>query len=136
MPTAPVDTGTGTTLVATTSSTFTPRIRSIKMNGEEIKVIDTSHLGTTGTMTAMMGDLKSRIKLDVEADYNPSLTYPTGVSETWTLTLPIPAGGTTGATIAFTGALTVHDADIPLEEKMTSNFTIEALGPATRVVAS
>jgi hypothetical protein len=136
MATAVQDVGTGSTLIATTSSTFLPKITSIKINGEEIKVIDTTHLGTTGTMTAMLGDLKSRVTIEVEADYNPSLTYPTGVSETWTWTGPIPSGGTTGATIAFTGALVSHSADIPLEEKMTTTFRIEALGAATRVVAS
>jgi hypothetical protein len=136
MATAAQDTATGTTLVATTSSTFVPKITSIKLNGEEVVILPTSHLGTTGTHTAMVGDLKSRVTYDVDGDYNPSLTYPTGVSETWTLTGPIPSGGTTGATIAFTGTLQGHGAVLTLEEKMTTTFRIEALGAATRVVAS
>jgi hypothetical protein len=136
MATAVQDVGTGSTLIGTTSSTFLPKIQKIKINGEEVKVLETSHLGTTGTHTAMLGDLKSRITIEVEGDYNPSLTYPTGVSETWTWTGPIPSGGTTGATIAFTGALVSHGADVPLEEKMTTTFKIEALGAATRVTAS
>jgi hypothetical protein len=136
MATATVDVGTGSTLLATTSSTFLPKIRSITINGEEIAVVDTTHLGTTGTMTAMLGDLKTRMTIDVEADYNPSLTYPTGVTETWTWTGPIPAGGTTGATIAFSGSLVSHGAVVPLEDKMTTTFKIEALGAATRVTAS
>jgi hypothetical protein len=136
MPTAAQDIGTGSTLIATTSNTFIPKIRSIRINGEEIAVVDTTHLGTTGTMTAMLADLKTRITLEVEGDYNPSLTYPTGVSETWTFTGPIPAGGTTGATIAFTGSLVSHGAEVPLEDKMTTTFRVEALGAATRVAAS
>jgi hypothetical protein len=136
MATAVQDTGTGSTLIGTTSSTFLPKIRSMTINGEEIAVIDTTHLGTTGTMTAMLGDLKTRVTIEAEGDYNPSLTYPTGVSETWTWTGPIPAGGTTGATIAFTGSLVSHGAVVPLEDKMTTTFRIEALGAATRVSAS
>jgi hypothetical protein len=136
MPTAVQDTGTGSTLIATTSNAFLPKIRSMTINGEEIAVIDTTHLGTTGTMTAMLGDLKTRVTIEAEGDYNPSLTYPTGVSETWTWTGPIPAGGTTGATIAFTGSLVSHGAVVPLEDKMTTTFRIEALGAATRVSAS
>lgn len=136
MATATQDVGTGSTLIATTSSTFLPKITSIRINGEEIAVLDTTHLGTTGTMTAMLGDLKTRMSFEVDADYNPSLTYPTGVSETWTWTGPIPAGGTTGATIAFTGSLVSHGAVVAVEEKMTTTFKVEALGAATRVVAS
>lgn len=136
MATAVQDVGTGSTLVATTSSTFIPKITSIKINGEEVSIIPTTHLGTTGTHTAMTGDLKSRMSYEVEGDYNPSLTYPTGVSETWTWTGPIPSGGTTGATIAFTGTLQGHGAVVTVEEKMTTTFKIEALGAATRVTAS
>jgi hypothetical protein len=136
MATAVQDTGTGSTLIGTTSSTFLPKLTKIKINGEEIKEIDTTHLGTTGTMTAMLGDLKSRVTIEAEGDYNPSLTYPTGVTETWTWTGPIPSGGTTGATIAFSGSLVSHGADVPLEEKMTTTFKVVALGAATRVTAS
>lgn len=136
MATATVDTGTGTTITFGTSSSFTPKIRSIKINGEEVAVIDTTHLGTTGSRTAMLGDLKGLVTLEVEHDYNPSLTYPTGVSETITVTMPIPAGGTTGATLYGTGSLTNHNADIPLEDKMTASFTISFLAGVTRTVAS
>lgn len=136
MATATVDTGTGTTLTAGTSTSFTPRIENIKLTGETIAVVDTTYLGTTGTMTAMLGDLKTRPKLDVQCQYNPSLTYPTGVAEVWTLTLPIPSGGTNGATIYGSGALVGHNADIPLEAKMTSDFNIEWLGAVTRTSAS
>lgn len=136
MPTATVDTGTGTTLGAGTSTSFTPKIESIRLTGETIPIIDTTHMGTTGTRTAMTGDLKSACSLDIACQYNPSLTYPTGVTETWTLTLPVPSGGTNGATLYGSGTLSEHNADIPLEEKMMSDFKVQFLGAVTRTVAS
>lgn len=136
MATAVVDVGTGTTLAAGTTTSFVPKIESLRLNGETIPIIDTTHMGTTGTRTAMTGDLKSRASLDVTCQYNPSLTYPTGVTETWTLTMPIPSGGTNGATLYGSGTMSEHSADIPLEEKMMSDFKIEYLGAVTRTVAS
>ena len=136
MATANVDVGTGTTLGAGTSTSFTPKIESLRINGETIPIIDTTHMGTTGTQTAMTGDLKTRCSLDVNCQYNPSLTYPTGVTEVWTLTMPIPSGGTNGATLYGSGTLSEHSADIPLENKMTSDFKVEFLGAVTRTAAS
>ncbi|NBW11863.1 MAG: hypothetical protein EBR82_27905 [Caulobacteraceae bacterium] len=136
MATATVDVGTGTTITFGTSSSFTPKIRSVKITGPEVPVIDTTNLSTTGTRTAMFGDLKSNTMMEIEYDYNPSLTFPVGVTETVTLTCPIPAGGTNGATISGSGGLQNYDATIPLEDKMTGTLKIQYLGTITYTSAS
>lgn len=126
MATATVDVGTGLTIAWGTSSSFTAKITGVKLNGEEVPVIDITNMGTTTYREKMKGDLKEPLTVDVQIDYNPSLTYPLGsAAETITITFPIPAGGSAGATIAGTGFMSKWDADAPLEDKMTGMYTIQ-----------
>jgi hypothetical protein len=127
MATATVDVGTGTTVAFGTATTFSPKLRSIKLGAETVSVIDISHMGTTAYREKMHGDLKEPLTVTLEADYNPSLTVPLGnVAETVTITLPIPAGGSSGATIVGTAFLSsASDADVPLEDKMTATYVIQ-----------
>ena len=136
MATAVVDVGTGSSLTFGTSTTYVPKWESLKFTGEDMKVIPTSHLGTTGSETAMLGDLKGLCKIEGQCQYNPSLTIPTGVVETVTWTGPIPSGGTNGATIAGSASVVGHGFDSSLEAKMMCDVSIQFLGAVSRVVAS
>ena len=130
------DNGTGTTIAFGTSTSFDAQVTGLKINGEEVPVIDVSHMGTTGTRSKMFGDLKENVTVDVDMHYDPSETIPTGVSQTITLTFPIPSGSTNGATLAGTGAVVSHSADVPLEDKMTGSYKIQFTGAVTRAAAS
>lgn len=127
MATATVDVGTGSTVAFGTTTTFTPKITGIKLGGETVPVIDISNMSTTAYREKMQGDLKEPVVVTLDADYNPSLTAILGVAaQTVTVTFPIPAGGSTGATIAGTAFVSsVNDANIPLEEKMTATHVIQ-----------
>lgn len=126
MATATVDVGTGTTVAWGTSTTFTAKVTGIQLGNESVPVIDVTNMSTTAYREKMKGDLKEPLQVTVEIDYNPSLTYPlASAAETVTITLPIPAGGTTGATIAGTAFMSSWDATVPLEEKMTGTYVIQ-----------
>lgn len=130
------DVGTGTTVAFGTSTTFDAQVTGVRVNGEEMAVIDVTHMGTTGTRAKMLGDLKENVTVDVDMHYDPSETIPTGTSQTITITFPIPSGSTNGATLAGTGAIVSHSGDIPLEDKMTGSYRIQFTGAVTRVAAS
>jgi hypothetical protein len=93
-------------------------------------------MGTTGTRSKMLGDLKEPVSIDVEMHYDPSETIPTGTSQTITITFPVPTGSTNGATLSGTGAVVSHSASVPLEDKMTGTYKIQFLGAVTRAAAS
>ena len=130
------DIGTGTTVAFATSTTFDAQVTGLKIGGEEVPVIDVSHMGTTGTRAKMFGDLKEAVTVDVDMHYDPSETIPTGTSQTITITFPVPTGLTNGATLAGTGAIVSHSGDVPLEDKMTGSYKIQFTGAVTRVAAS
>lgn len=120
MATALVDVGTGTTFTLSTSTTFVPHLRGIKLSPETVAALDATYMGTTGYREMIQGDLKTPGQITLDADFNPSLASPLGTAaQTGTLTLPIPPGGSAGATIVGTGFfISVNDADIQLEDKM------------------
>ena len=130
------DVGTGSSITFGTSTSFDMQITGIKVNGEEVPLIDITHMGTTGTRELMLGDLKGNVSLDVDINYDSSETIPTGVKQTITLTTPVPAGMTNGATLAGTGAIVSHSGDIQLEDKMTGSYKIQYLSGVTRAAAS
>jgi hypothetical protein len=133
---ANVDVGTGTTVAFGTSTTFDAHVTGLSINGEEMAVIDISHMGTTGTRAKMLGDLKENVTVDVDMHYDPSETIPTGVGQTITITFPIYSGQTNGATLAGTGVIVSHSGSIPLEDKMTGSYKIQFTGAVTRVAGS
>lgn len=130
------DVGTGTTVAFGTSTTFDCQVTGIRINGEEVAVIDITHMGTTGTRSKMFGDLLENVTVDVDIHFDPSETVPTKTSQTVTFTFPVPTGSTNGATLAGTGGVVSHSADIPLEDKMTGSYRVQFTGAATRQAAS
>lgn len=120
MATATVDIGTGSTFTLSSTTLFVPKVRSIKLSPETVAAIDVTNMGTTGYREMIQSDLKTPGQVTLDCDYNPSLASPLGnAAQTGTLTLPIPSGGSAGATLAGTGFfISVNDADIPLEDKM------------------
>lgn len=124
------DVGTGSTLTFGTTS-YTTQILSVSYSGAEVAVVDTSHFGTTGHRDYIFGDLKEGGELSVSINYGPDEPVPLGTQETVTLTFPIPTGGSSGATMVFSGGIRSSGFDVPLEDKMTGTFVVKVMGDIT-----
>lgn len=128
------DIGTGITIGF--SGGFTAEILKISSSGVEVPVIDTSHHGTTGSRTKMVADLIDEGDIDVELQFDPDTLPPLKITQTVTITFPVPAGLTNGATLVGSGAITKRDWEVPHEDKMTGKYTMTWLGAVTPTVAS
>lgn len=129
-----VRTGTGCTLTMGTTD-YDAEILSISSGGVTIPVIDTSHLGTTTARTKMMGDLRDFGEMEVEIHLDPdkldTMDTVLGLVQTMTFTFKTVTGETAGATMAGSGAVSAHNFDIPLEDKIAGNYTVSWLGDVT-----
>ena len=120
-----VDKGTGTTVAFGTSS-YSVNISSISISGEEVPVIDATHMGTTGYREKIFGDLVEPPEVTVEIHFDPDNEPPvSGAVETVTITFPLPAGQTTAANMAGTAKIVSWDNAVPLEDIMTGTYTIK-----------
>lgn len=125
------DVGTGTTIAFGTSS-FTADVMSINASGIERGEYETSHMGTTGSKTFSPTDLIDQGEIEMEFAFDPDAQPPIGgATETITITFPLPAGGTTAATLIGSGFVKAWQWGAELEEKMTGSATIRwASAPA------
>lgn len=126
-----IDNGTGASITFGTSS-FSATVTAI--NGEAIErvAIETSHLGTTTARTFIPGDLFDPGEVSLELLFDPDNKPPlNGAAETITVTFPVAAGETNGATWAASGFVTGFSYGVPLEELMTGTMTIKLSGDIT-----
>jgi hypothetical protein len=125
------DTGTGTTIAFGTSS-FSAEITSISSGGISRESYDTSHMGTTGSMTKAPKKLVDQGTVDLEFKFDPDAQPPiSGPTETVTITFPIPSGDSAGATLIGSGFITNFEWGAELEEEMTASATLTwAAAPA------
>ncbi len=115
-----VGTGTGVSLVFSSGITYTGQALSFKIDGEEIPVIDVSHMGTTGYRKKIFGSLIEPPTLDVEINYEASGPAPvSGTPGTLTITWP------DNSTLTGTGAIIKRNSEHKLEEKMVGNYTFQ-----------
>jgi hypothetical protein len=125
------DTGTGTTIAFGTTG-FTGHMLSFSPSGRERGEYETTHMGTTGSKTWAPMKLIDEGSLDIEFNFDPDEKPPMDQpSETITITFPIPAGGSTGATMVGSGFLTGDSWSSELEEKMVGGATLRWAGPVT-----
>lgn len=121
-----VDLGDGTTLTAGTSA-WAPVKVSIDAPAITRPVIDTTHLGTTGTRTKIVGKLMDSDPMSVEIQFDPALDPPVdAVAETWTIDFAGSAD-----TWAFSGVLTSLKPGVRVGELMTATAEITPLGAIT-----
>lgn len=130
-----VDESTGATFVMGTTA-WAVRLTGIDLTDESVTPLKTSHLGTTGHHTYMPSDVKEPIKVDLQIFYDPNEPPPTGVTQTGTITYPVPSGSTNGATCASSGFLVSSGASIKIGELMTGQFTFQGSGAPTRADAT
>lgn len=114
--------GTGATVSFSSGSTFSGEVLSFNLDGEEVPIIDMSHMTTTGYRKKVFGALKEPPAVTVELNYNPASPPPVGVAATITIAWN-GGGGLTG-----TGAFVSRSSVTPLEEKMTGQFVFQMDG--------
>ena len=123
------DTGTGATFEFGTTPialVFT----SIEVSGLARESLDVSNLANTGGRTFISGDLYDPGEITLEGHLDPDLgdsiiTKIGAAKENMTITFPIPAGGSTGATFQASGFLMEFEFGVPIEEEMTFTMTIK-----------
>lgn len=128
---AATDTFTGTTIVFGTSG-FTCELLSASLPGASRAPINTSHAGTTVAHTKIPAKLIDWGQVEIEFNFDPDDEPPIdGAAETVTVTFPIPAGGTSGATLAGSMFMSNFTMTGTVEEKMTATATLEVSGDLT-----
>ena len=127
------DIGTGSTI---THGTTSYSIEVTGMSGEISRVAqDTTHMGTTGARTKVVGDLYDPGSVTVTAYLNPDEEAPyTSAAET--VTVQFPTSLATGATVAGSGAVTNFSWGTQTEEVMTCSYTVTFLDDLTWADAS
>lgn len=119
------DKGTGSTIAFGTSS-YDANITGISIGGEEVPVIDVTHMGSTAYREKIFGDLVEPPEITVEILWDPNKIPPVSAAvETVTITFPLPDGGITAANIAGTAKIISWENETPLEDKMVGTYTIK-----------
>lgn len=135
--------GTGTTITFGTSG-FTAEIVGISIDGVKRESIDVTHLATP---VAGAGEVGSREKipgkhvdpgqLKLTCHYDPNTEPPIqGAKEEVTVTYPLEEGELTAATEQGDAFVVDVGVEVPLEDKMTRQITIERSGPWTRTAST
>jgi hypothetical protein len=128
------DVGTGATVTFGTSG-LAYHILSASHGGISRASVPTSHLGTTGGMTFIPGDLYDPGTLDIEYLLRPDddalgTEIPINLAaETITLTFPTRLG--TAANVAGSGFCTDWSYGTPFEDRMTGQMSIKFSGSLT-----
>jgi hypothetical protein len=118
-------TGNSSTIVFGTSG-FVAHYHTIGGSEQARKKIITSHLGTTNYDTHIPGDLVDPGEVNCQFEYDPDANPPIlAAPESITITFPIPAGRTHGATLAGTGFIMKRkSAELKNGELMVGTFTV------------
>ena len=130
------DVGTGITIAFATSG-WTGELLNVDGPGMTRASVDTSHMGTTNSMTFMPGDLVDRGEIGLEFAFDPDDDPPVdGAAETVTITWPIPAGLSNGATWVGSAFWTAYSPTGSMEERMTASATLKVSGDVTITAAT
>lgn len=131
------DEGSGATLVFGTSGTALD-IMTIQAAGVSRVSIETTKLSTTGAKTYMPGDRHDPGEISVTFQHLPNIRPPyTNAAETVTITYPVPAGSTNGATEASSAFITQWDSgNCEGDSLMMGSLTLKRTGTITFTNAS
>lgn len=140
---APVDVGTGTTIVFGTSG-FSAQVLDVTPPAPVRETFDTSHMGTAAPGAGTMGNrtfiaskLVDASELSFELHFDPDDVPPIhGPFEQVTVTFPVPSGLINGATWVFQGAVVGYEPSVPLDGKMTATLRVKVSGGIVVTAAS
>lgn len=122
------DTFFGGTITFGTSTVLSVDILSGSRSGVTVDDIETSHATTSGDVkTYMAADLIEGGTYEFEVAFSPDDDVDSllGVSNSITITYPVPSGGSTGATVVFTGYINGFDQDLPIDDRMTASLSLK-----------
>lgn len=124
------DVGTGTTITHGTTS-YAAKVTGV--SGEISRtIVNTTDMSTTGAMTKRIGDLYDPGTVTIQTILDPDEEAPyTGAEETITVTFPVAAGNSAGATCAGTGAVSNFTWGSQVEDLMTASYTVTYLDDVT-----
>lgn len=111
--------GTGCTLAFAGTAGFDGEVESFNLDGEEIAVIDFSHLGSTGYRKKKFGSLIEPPQATINVNFDPAAPPPMGSVGDITITFPDTS------TLSGSGAVISRGAEVPLEDKMMGNFVFQ-----------
>jgi len=119
------DIGTGTTITFPAGMTITAEILNVSWDGAERGVVQTSHMGTTTWHTKLLSDLADPGAFEIECHFKGGEDPPLGATGTVTISFP------DGTNIVGNMGVRAFAMNDPLEDVMTSTYTLEALGAIT-----
>lgn len=129
--------GHGVTI--TFSSGFMAEITNVNHSGISRAPLEITHSGST-VKTFMPADLIDNGEVVVALLFNPNSEPPiASAAESTTITFPVPAGSTNGATIAGSMFMTGFTYTVPAAQEeaiMTATATLKAAGALTWTDAS
>lgn len=121
-----------TGIIITGASGFLAEIVSVNGPSASRKILNTSHMGTTGWHTKIAGDLIDGGQLRCRIRFVPSTLVPIDeAAETWTITWPDSAA--TGW--SFTGQMVNFEITSELEELIEADATIEVMSAITGMIS-
>lgn len=113
------------------------KITEVSVDGDETKSIDQTHmLSADGYMEFDPSSLTDPGTLELSILFNPNEVPVKGVKDTITITWPVPAGGSSGATWACQGFVTKYNCTGPHDDKMTGKVSLKFSGKPTRIASS
>lgn len=117
----------------TFQSGFFAWITNVRLSGYSREAVETTHAASTnGWAEFIASDIKNAGQLQVDISFDPDDTPPIDqAAETITVTFPIPAGLSNGATLQCTGFMIDYEAGVPIEGKMTASATLKFSGEPT-----
>jgi hypothetical protein len=131
--------GTGLTISFSTA-TYAANITNFSQGDESVPVIDTTHMGTSGSRTKTTGELidHGSFDVDIELDYNllGNMKSSLGTSQTVTVNFPLSSGTTGTPQASGTAAMTSHNYTLPLEDRCIANYTVTWLDAVTFTAAT
>ena len=94
--------------------------------------IETSKMSTTTNHTFMPADLVDRGEIELEFEFDPSLTPPiASAAETVTITFPVPSGLSTGSTWAASAFMTNYAPSAISGQRMPATAPLKVSGAVT-----
>jgi hypothetical protein len=132
-----IRTGLGTTVTFGTTA-FAADITGISRDGAERGLLEATHFGTTaGGKEYAPADMYDQGQLTLDILYDPDESIPIDQpAETITIQFQPKTGQTTGVSHAFSGFVTSSSAEVPLEDRMEANITIQISGAITVTAAT
>jgi hypothetical protein len=124
----------------TFSTGFFAEVTGLRRTGFHRDALETTHMTTSnGDRTFIPSDLldEGAYEIDFYLVANTSTETPmNAASGAFTITYPIPAGGSVAATAAGTGFLTDIGEEIPMDGIMTRTATLKITGTVTHTSGS